>query len=131
MAKQAMKARQFDQLRTESEQVAAVLKMPGWKLIADEITAQMESIRTILAENTIRTYTETTTSNTGTVTRTTTAETQIAENAGMYKMGQYLFDLTEKIVAAPTEVLALEKKGVLTIEQPPKKKSNGEVIVNE
>lgn len=120
MARQSMKESQFDQLRKESEQVAAVLKMPGWELIAGEITAQMEQIKTILAENTIRTYTQTETSNTGTVTRTTTAETQIAENAGMYKMGQYLFDLTEKIVNAPSEVLELEKKGALTIERPKK-----------
>lgn len=125
MARQSMKESQFDQLRKESEQVAAVLKMPGWELIAGEITAQMEQIKTILAENTIRTYTQTETSNTGTVTRTTTAETQIAENAGMYKMGQYLFDLTEKIVNAPSEVLELEKKDVIAIEKTPAKSNWG------
>lgn len=38
------------------------------------------------------------------------AETQAAENAGMCNMGKYVFELVDKTVSAPEEVLALEKK---------------------
>lgn len=117
MAKTSMSSTRFDQLKRESEEVAAVLTMPGWKLIEAEITQRMEQIKTILAENSIRTYTETTTNAISTISRKTTASTQIAENAGMYKMGQYVFELVDKIVNAPKEVMALERKGTITIEK--------------
>jgi len=125
MAKTTMPASQFDQLTREAREVEAVLTMPGWKLIETEIRDQMEQIKTVLVENRIRTFEETTTSDTSTVTKVTTAETQIAENAGMYKMGQYLFELVDKIVGAPSEVLKLQRKGVVQIEKPEPKQASG------
>lgn len=125
MAKTTMPASQFDQLTREAREVEAVLAMPGWKLIETEIRDQMEQIKTVLVENRIRTFEETTTSDTSTVTKVTTAETQIAENAGMYKMGQYLFELVDKIASAPSEVLELQRKGVVQIEKPEPKQASG------
>lgn len=50
------------------------------------------------------------------ITRKATAETQIAENAGMYKMCRRLFELIERITLAPEKLHLLREKGDVAIE---------------
>ena len=111
MARGTMTAEKFHDLEREAQEVAAVMQMPGWAIISSALTEQMDAIRDQLAENRLRTIHETV----GGTTTITTAETQIAENAGMYKMGRWLFTLVETILAAPQKVTELERTGTMVI----------------
>jgi len=116
MAKKTMRQDQYDKIVREAEDVSQVLKMPGWKVIRDDIKKQMKQIERLLAENRLRTVQETVELKDGTKTFTTTAETQIAENAGMYKMGKCMLDLVQTITQAPKKIEQLRQQGLLAIE---------------
>lgn len=123
MAKRIIKKEHYQKIMTEAEQVSQVLQMPGWEVIATDIRQQMTQIERLLAENRMRSYEETVTTKTGSRTTITTAETQIAENAGMYKMGRRVLDLVQRITTAPTELHKLRERGIVTIEGEEEKKS--------
>lgn len=94
---------------------------PGWELVKKEIEAQMEQIRNIMVANTVRTVHETVTDTNGTKTLITTAEQQIAEHAGMYRMGRYIIDLVEKVVNGPSELARVVQEGIVSIENTDRK----------
>lgn len=117
MAHKTMSADQHNAILREAREVEQVVAMPGWKILDQAIKDQMEAIKNQLAENRLRTIHETMTTKDGSQTFITSAETQIAENAGMYKMGKWVFNLVETIVKAPSQVESLRQQGVLTVEE--------------
>lgn len=113
----------MDAIAREAEAVKQLTQMDGWKLIRDDIQAQMQTIAELLSENRLRTVEQTVTRRDGTTkTTVTTAETQIAENAGMYKAYRYLFALVNKIMTAPDEIAERQRRGLLQIEKRPTEK---------
>lgn len=97
-------------IRREAEEVAATIKTPGWKLIEEDLLRQMSKIEELLSENRLRTVTETITTGGMNKTFTTTKEDQVAENAGMYKMGKWLLQDIQTIIEAPDKLAAMERE---------------------
>jgi len=126
MAKKTVTADRYAQITHEAEAVAQMVQTEGWRVIKEELESQAEQIRALLTENRLRTITETITTSQGTKTFTTTAETQIAENAGMYKQIQQLFSTIETIIHAPERLTEMEEQGVVTVEKVDTSKKGGE-----
>ena len=101
----------------EADSIVDLLKMPGWKLLVAELEEQAANIEQLLAENRLRTVSEMITTPQGTQSFTTTAETQIAENAGMYKMIKHIFSTIEMIASGPDRLNKLEREGSVIIQK--------------
>jgi hypothetical protein len=108
---------QYLAIQREASEVAETISTPGWKIIEEQLLQDAGRIEEQLAENRLRTIHETIQDKTGTRTFITTAETQIAENAGMYKQIKQLFTTIETIIDAPTRIAKLEQQGVLVIDK--------------
>lgn len=117
MARAKISYGRFLRIRREAEEVAAMVKSPGWKLVEEDLLREMSKIEEMLAENRLRTVSETVVTGGNTRTYTTTAETQIAENAGMFKMGRWLFSDIQTIMEAPAKLAALEDKKQVVVEK--------------
>lgn len=116
MAKQIVSAAHYRKLVEESEAIADLIKSPGWKILEADLKDQQQKIQRLLAENKLRTIHETIETNDGTKTFITTAETQIAENAGMFKMVRWLFDDVQSILSSPSRLIKAERQGIVSIE---------------
>lgn len=107
----------YQKIVEEAQAVAETVKTPGWKILEDDLLRQATRIQELLAENRLRTVSETITQGGTTKTFTTTAETQIAENAGMYKQIHQLFTTIQTIIEAPDKLLKLEAEGKVAIQK--------------
>lgn len=118
MPKKRLSASQVAAIRQEAEAVAEMVKTPGWQVIEADLLRQAETIQTLLVENRLRTVEETIVQGATTKSFLTTAETQIAENAGMYKQIRQIFSTIEAILTAPDELVKAEREGRLVVEKP-------------
>ena len=107
----------YQKILEEASQVAEMIKTPGWKILEEDLLKQCQKIEELLVENRLRTVTETITQGGSQKTFTTSAETQIAENAGMYKQIKQLFSTIQTIVEAPDRLAKLEAQGLVVIEK--------------
>lgn len=125
-----MSGERFSAISREAQEVEQMTRLPGWKIIEGDIKDQMERIQSILTQNSLRATQETVVTQGGSTTTYTTAETQIAENAGMYKAYERLLTTIDKIITAPKRIARMEKRGALIVEKPKdeKKKEGGERV---
>jgi hypothetical protein len=106
----------------EAEAMRQFTNSEAWEIIKKDLEQQKEQIENQLSNNRLRTVHRTVaTSDGNSETHIITAETQIAENAGMYKMIQRFYDFVETVMHAPAEIQKAAQEGLLSIEEPPKK----------
>jgi hypothetical protein len=117
MAKQQVPYAEYRRTIEEAEAVSSLVKTDGWKVLERDMLQETAKIQELLVQNKLRTVHETITTRDGTKTLITTADTQIAENAGMFKMVKWILDDIEMKVTAPDRLQKLEKEGLITVEK--------------
>ena len=112
MAKKTMTLEEYQKLEREAGLIQELMQHPRWKLFAKDLKTQMKAIERLLTRNKLRTYELTV----GDKRVVTTKDDQVAENAGMYKMGEWVFAWTKTVTGAPGKAVEFEHKGLITIQ---------------
>ena len=122
MSKKTVPYRVYAKTLAEAQAVADTVKTEGWKVLEADLLREAAKIQELLVENRLRTVQQTVTTRDGTQTLITTAETQIAENAGMYKMIKFILEDIKAKIEAPEKLAKMEREGLVVIE-----KADGEI----
>lgn len=115
--KKVMSPQQWGDMVHEAEMMEDLLRHPGWALLDKEMKSQATKIQTVLLNNTLNTYEETTVGRDGSKTIITTRETQVGENVGMYKEIKYLKRFIQAVISGPAKALEMERQGIIGIEK--------------
>lgn len=118
MAKQTITYEEYRRVLEEAEWIADLLKMPGWKLLEKHMLEQASQIEELLTQNKLRTVEESVRIDGDHVkTFITSLESQIAENAGMYKMVKWILEDVHMILGRPAEMQQAQKERRIVVEK--------------
>lgn len=119
MAKPTISFDNYSAIKRESQLFKEMAETEGFGIFKQDLMSQMEQIQTLLVENRLRDiHEEITTSDGSKRVVITTAETQRAENAGMYKMAQRMLKLIDDAINYPDRLAEAERRGDVIIQQP-------------